>query len=44
MTSAMHMVAERETPTRQCTRVADSSALPRPSILGQYYDKDGWGN
>lgn len=28
MTSAMHMVADRETPTRQWTSVADLSALP----------------
>ena len=28
MTSAMQMVAERETPTRQCTNVAFPSCLP----------------
>jgi hypothetical protein len=31
MTSAMHMVAERLTPTRQWTSVAVLDALPRPA-------------
>jgi hypothetical protein len=31
MTSAMQIVAERETPTRQWTRVAVPSDLPRPT-------------
>ena len=33
MTSAMQIVAERETPTRQCTNVADPSDLPEPGIV-----------
>ena len=32
MTSAMQIVAERETPTRQCTRVAVLDSLPFSAI------------
>lgn len=31
ITSAMQIVADRLTPTRQCTRVAPPSVLPRPT-------------
>lgn len=32
MTSAMHMVADRETPTRQWTKVAFPSTFPFPVV------------
>jgi len=36
MTSAMHIVAERDTPTRQCTSVALPSSFPRSVLYGEY--------
>lgn len=37
ITSAMQIVADRETPTRQCTRVAVSSVFPVAEDFGQCF-------